>query len=109
MRIRLAAVTAALLAACSGASSTGIEEVSCPPEGTTLTYVNFGEELIANHCSTSGCHDHKSPVLTTQAAIQANAPAILDEAVYTDAMPENHDMLLQDRERLGEWLACGAP
>ena len=108
MRIRFA-VLLAFVSACSGASSTGIEPLSCPTSGTTLTYVNFGEELIANNCTTSGCHDRKQPVLTTQSAIQQHADAILDEAVYTDAMPENHDMLLDDRRRLGEWLACGAP
>ena len=108
MLVRLAAV-AALLSACTGANSTGIEPVSCPPAGTTLTYANFGEELFAANCTTSGCHDRKSPQLTTQAAIQQHASAILDEAVYTDAMPENHDMPLMEREKLGEWLACGAP
>jgi hypothetical protein len=108
MLFRFAALLA-LASACSGASSTGIEPVTCPPAGTTLTYANFGEELFANHCTTSGCHDRKQPVLTTQAAIQQHTAAILDEAVYTDAMPENHDMAFHDRELLGEWLACGAP
>jgi hypothetical protein len=106
--IRLAMI-AVLISACGGANSTGIEPVSCPPTGTTLTYANFGDELIANNCSTMGCHDRKNPVLTTQAAIQQHTAEILDEAVYTDAMPENHDMALMDREKLGEWLACGAP
>jgi hypothetical protein len=107
--VRIAALAAALAAACSGANSTGIEPVSCPPTGTTLTYLNFGEDMIATNCANAGCHDRKAPQLTTQAAIIANKDAILDEAVYTDAMPENHDMLLEDRRKLGEWLACGAP
>jgi hypothetical protein len=108
MGIRLAAL-AVLLSSCTGASSTGIEPISCPPGGTQLTYVNFGEELISSNCTTRGCHDQKSPRLTTQADIKAHASAILDEAVYTDAMPENRDMLLAEREKLGEWLACDAP
>lgn len=95
--------------ACTGASSTGIEPMACPDTGTALTYANFGEELIATNCTTKGCHDRKQPVLTTQSAVQQHASAILDEAVYTDAMPENHDMSLDDRRRLGEWLSCGAP
>ena len=103
------ALVAALLSACTSANSTGIAPVSCPPTGTPLTYENFGDELIANHCTTSGCHDRKSPVLTTQAAVREHTSAILDEAVYTDAMPDNHDMPLMEREKLGEWLACGAP
>ena len=47
--------------------------------------------------------------LTTQADVQRYAASILDEAVYTDAMPEGRDMALATREQLGEWLACGAP
>ncbi|HEY5952222.1 MAG TPA: hypothetical protein VIV40_42280 [Kofleriaceae bacterium] len=108
MLFRLAAAFA-LLSACTGASSTGIEPISCPPTGTTLTYANFGDELIANKCTTSGCHDRQRPNLTTQLAIQQNAANILDQAVYTDAMPRNTDMQLMEREKLGEWLACGAP
>lgn len=106
--VRLA-IAFALVTACTGANSTGIDQVSCPPSGTTLTYVDFGEELFANNCTTSGCHDRKQPVLTTQAAIREHADAILDQAVYTDAMPRNRDMSLTEREKLGEWLACGAP
>ena len=106
MVVRVAALVA-LVSACSSANSTGIAPVSCPPAGTTLTYANFGEELIANHCI--DCHDRESPVLTTQAAILQHASQILDEAVYTDAMPEDRGMPLMERERLGEWLACGAP
>lgn len=110
MGIKIAAVLLLAVSACSGgASSTGIEPLSCPDTGTTLTYANFGEELIANNCTTKGCHDRRQPVLTTQAAIQQHASEILDQAVYTDAMPQNHDMSLDERRRLGEWLVCGAP
>ncbi len=107
MLVRLVLLVS-VLSACTGANSTGIDPVTCPPD-STLTYLNFGEEVIADHCATSGCHDRRDPVLTTQEAIRANASSILDEAVYTDAMPENHDMPLAQRKQLGEWLACGAP
>ena len=80
--------------------------MSCPPE-STLTYANFGEELVANHCLE--CHDNERPTLLTQSTIQTNASKILQEAVYTNAMPEDSDMPLAEREKLGEWLACGAP
>lgn len=93
--------------ACTSASSTGITEVSCP-EGSTLTYASFGSALLADHCLT--CHASKErPVLSTQAQIQANRANILQEAVYTTAMPEEADLALAEREMLGEWLACGAP
>ena len=106
--VRLAMIVA-LFSACTGANSTGIEPVSCPPTGTTLTYANFGDEFFAANCTTSGCHDHEKPVMTAQSVIQQNKSSILQEAVYTDAMPEDHDISLMEREKLGEWLACGAP
>ena len=106
--VRLA-VLAVVVIGCTSTNSTGIDPIECPPTGTMLTYANFGDELFANKCTTRGCHDRQRPVLTTQAAIQTNASAILDEAVYTDAMPRSGSMLLAEREKLGEWLACGAP
>lgn len=48
-------------------------------------------------------------MLTTQADLKAHASTILDVAVYTDAMPESSGMTLTEREKLGEWIACGAP
>ena len=108
MHVRLAFV-AALMSACTGASSTGIDPISCPPTGTTLTYANYGQAFFASTCAKVGCHDRKSPVLTTQAAIQEHTSQLLDEAVYTDAMPQSGTMTIAEREQLGEWLACGAP
>jgi len=101
-----AALLTAVMAACTSASSTGIQAVSCPPD-SSLTYANFGDELFANYCVS--CHDTQSPVLTTQADIKAHAAAILDVAVYTDAMPQSDNMFLAEREKLGEWIACGTP
>jgi hypothetical protein len=90
----------------SGGQPTGISSLSCPP-GSTLTYENFGEEAIASNCLS--CHRSESPRLTSQAEIMAHANAIMEAAVYTDAMPEDADMPLAERQLLGEWLACGAP
>lgn len=96
-----------LLSACtSAASSTGIEPVSCPTD-STLTYANFGQALITSQCMS--CHAKESPKLGTQTNIVSHTRQILDSAVYTDAMPENGDMSLEERQALGEWLACGAP
>lgn len=106
MLVRLATL-AALLSACTSANSTGIQPMQCPPTGTPLTYANFGDELFANYCLS--CHDRTRPEFTTQAAIQQNADKILQAAVYTDAMPQSADMTLTEREKLGEWLSCGAP
>jgi uncharacterized membrane protein len=100
------AIALALCTACSGAQDTGIEPVTCSTE-STLTYENFGKDLIDTNCLE--CHDTRSPRLETLAQIRTQADEILDTAVYTDAMPEENGMPLQQRELLGEWLACGAP
>jgi uncharacterized membrane protein len=96
------------LAACTGgASSTGIAQVSCPTD-STLSYANFGQDFMATNCLS--CHATKErPFLSTQAEVKANASKILQEAVYTDAMPQDSNMDNAEREMLGEWLACGAP
>lgn len=97
-----------LIAGCSGASSTGIDvsTLTCPPD-STLTYENFGQPLFENRCLS--CHDRKRPILETVDQILANRDSILQEAVATTSMPQNEDMPLEERELLGEWLACGAP
>ncbi|NVB83862.1 MAG: hypothetical protein HOV81_36140 [Kofleriaceae bacterium] len=94
------------LAGCTGASSTGITEKPCPTD-STLTYASFGQSFIQDNCLE--CHAHERPILSTQAQVKANASSILEEAVYTDAMPEKGSMSLAEREMLGEWLSCGAP
>jgi uncharacterized membrane protein len=95
------------LSACpSSATSTGIEQLSCSPD-STLTYSNFGQQVIETQCMS--CHDTESPALGTLAQIRSHAPAIMDQAVYTNAMPEEGSMTLEERRLLGEWLACGAP
>ena len=90
-----------------GASSTGIAEsdLSCD---TSLTYANFGQAFISANCSS--CHDGKeSPNLSSQAAVKSNSARILQEAVYTNAMPDGADLSNEERTMLGDWLTCGAP
>jgi uncharacterized membrane protein len=98
-----------VLAACATNSSSGIDpaSITCPPD-STLTYENFGQVLIADQCLS--CHASKqSPTLTTQEAIQSNRQAILKVTVTGTKMPKDASMPLEERELLGEWLACGAP
>lgn len=93
--------------ACTTAQSTGISAVSCPPD-STYTYQTFGQAFMQDNCLS--CHATGArPLLTTQAQIQANATRILDNAVYTDAMPQDGNMAIEDRQALGQWIACGAP
>lgn len=107
MRSKLFIALALTACTTTGSSSTGIDPVSCPT-GSTLTYANFGEALLSSACLT--CHTSRErPRLTTQALVQANAPMILDVAVYTDAMPQDGTLTIAQRRQLGEWLACGAP
>jgi uncharacterized membrane protein len=95
------------LTACTTAQSTGISAVSCAPDNT-LTYASYGQAFIQDNCLS--CHKSKErPYLNTQAQVQANASKILQQAVYTTAMPEDADMAIADRETLDQWLACGAP
>ena len=87
--------------------STGIV-ASCPPEGSTLTYDGFGQFVIEEHCLE--CHSGKeSPRLDTLDEVRRVRQSIIHEAVETSNMPEGSGMTLEQREALGEWLACGAP
>jgi uncharacterized membrane protein len=97
----------AVFGACTSVESTGIDTVSCPTD-STLTYTSFGSSFMTNNCLS--CHQtRESPKLGTQAQVQAHAADILQEAVYTTAMPESSDMTIAERQLLGEWIACGAP
>ncbi|HEU4730012.1 MAG TPA: cytochrome c [Kofleriaceae bacterium] len=98
-----------LVTACASSPSSGIaaSEITCPPD-STLTYENFGSTLIADNCL--ACHAAKQrPTLATQAAVQANKAAIINVAVTGTKMPSNGSMSIDERQMLGEWLACGAP
>jgi len=93
--------------ACTSAQSTGITEASLTCD-SSLTYANFGEAFISTNCGE--CHAGKeSPNLSTQAAVKSNSARILQEAVYTTAMPQNADISNDERTLLGQWLTCGAP
>jgi uncharacterized membrane protein len=107
--LRSLAVSVLFAAACTSASPTGItaQEVACPTD-STLTYASFGESFVRDNCLS--CHAGKdSPNLSTQIAIKQNTTRMLDQAVYTDAMPQDSNMALAERQMLGEWLSCGAP
>ena len=96
----------ALTTACTSSSSTGItsSQITCD---SSLTYANFGESFMQTNCLS--CHASKeNPHLSTQGEVQANASKILDQAVYTDTMPQDSSMANADRVKLGQWLSCGA-
>lgn len=106
----LATLAFASVAACGeDGQATGS---TCPP-GSTLTYASFGQAFMQRNCLS--CHtNQQSPTLTTQAAIQANKADIDRVAAagpngVNTVMPQGGSVSEDDRRKLGEWLACGAP
>jgi uncharacterized membrane protein len=100
---------ALLVAACTSSSSSGIaaQDVVCPTD-STLTYESFGSAFLSDNCLS--CHASKDrPVLTTRGAVAANKDNIVSAAVTSTKMPANGSIGIEERQLLGEWLACGAP
>lgn len=110
MFARAVTVTSLFVFGCSGAaSSTGITsaDLSCTTD-SGITYANTVQQLVSDNCLS--CHGgRESPSLTTQAALVANKDRVLQQAVYSTAMPQSGDMAQTDRIKLGQWLSCGAP
>lgn len=103
----LVALVALSAAACTD-NSTGITEadIACP-QGSTATYANYGAAAMTTWCTS--CHNTRRPLLTTQAQVQAARNQIIEEAVFSSAMPEGRSMSNDERKQLGQWLSCGAP
>jgi hypothetical protein len=98
-----------LPAACSGQNSLGSPTgATCPPS-STLSYDNFGKAFMDNNCNS--CHGDR---FASQQGVQDSAMEI-DRAAASGPngtntyMPKNSDVPDADRQKLGEWLACGAP
>lgn len=99
-------------------AETSLEDYPCPPQGTTLTYDTFGSAFLASNCQT--CHGR--PV-----GERNGAPAGYDFGTIEDVRhyqrrifaraaadnvtmpPGPDDPPAAEREKLAEWLACGAP
>ena len=98
-------------------------ESVCPPT-QTLTYNNFGKNFMEKYCTK--CHDSNKTGEQRQGApsfhdfdtllgIKAVSDHI-DEtsaagpASVNEGMPEdNPKPTLEERQKLGEWIACGMP
>jgi len=105
------------LAACS-LFYTDIEDWDCPSTGTTLTYENFGASFMNAHCQS--CHastavDREGApgefIFDTREQVARHADRIFARsAAENDSMPPGpDDPPLEERMKLAEWLACGAP
>jgi mono/diheme cytochrome c family protein len=109
----LAFSVAGLLAACGQSGQSGQATGSTCPADSALSYENFGQAFIQSNCL--ACHaSREQPTLTSLSAVQAHIGEI-DQAAAAGpnatntTMPEGASVSTEDRTRLGEWLACGAP
>ncbi len=107
----------ALLVGCVDAP-VPIEDYPCPPAGTTLTYESFGEAWLGANCgichSADGGHRHGAPEsyrFDTLDDVRAHEARIFVRAAATNTTmpPGPDDPPAEERDRLAEWLACGAP
>jgi hypothetical protein len=109
--VLLPALFLGLAAACSFGAS--IEQHPCPPGGTNLTYVNFGQGFFTAYCVR--CHGgpggYSSRAFTTLDAIRAEKDRIfINAAADNTSMPPGPDGPPDSaRQELADWLACGAP
>jgi uncharacterized membrane protein len=107
------------LAFCVGCSGpTTLDDWSCPSGGTPLDYQNFGAAFFSKWCNS--CHS-ASPgerqgapedvVLDTQAGVKNWRERIfVRAAANNDSMPPGpNDPPESERDKLADWLACGAP
>lgn len=103
-----------VLAAC-GAEAMPIDEMPCPDEGTDLTFENFGQAFLGEHCNR--CHSEgKSGAprafrFDTVDEVRDHSDRIFIRAAGPNVTmpPGPVDPPLDERDRLAEWLACGAP
>jgi hypothetical protein len=126
-RLAVALVIACMAQACTSESGPvlGPPTGSTCPQGSTLTYANFGQAFMEHYCTK--CH---STALKGHEA-RMGAPVyhdfdvqekVQDFAIHIDrstaagpdsintGMPEDDPKpTLAERYMLGEWLACGAP
>lgn len=94
------------------------EDRPCPDDNR-LSWENFGAALILEHCA--GCHGRAVPEGLRQGApIDAtfddpNSIRDLEARIWARAGDQNDTMppvggpSPEDRDKLGQWLACGAP
>jgi len=118
----LCGATALVLAGC-GESDSGPTGATCP-QGSTLTAQNFGNAFMDQYCTRchsstlTGAARQDAPVgmdFDTLDGVHANAQAIDEEAgsgpkrTNTAMPPNGTSPTTEERQKLSEWLACGAP
>jgi hypothetical protein len=107
----------ALLTAC-GKGETTIDERPCPSGGTALTYENFGRTFLDQYCQV--CHGKagtdRNGAPSGYDFRDVESVRSLKDRIFARAAADNTSMPpgpddppRDERERLAEWLACGAP
>lgn len=90
----------------------------CPPQGTPLTYDNFGAAFMNSYCQS--CHGGSAQdrrgapgdfLFDTREQVARQRERIfVRSAAGNDTMPPGPvDPPPADRDKLADWLACGAP
>ncbi len=106
-------VTAMLTAVVLACGWEDMSSYPCPQGGTTLTYDNFGQTFFAAWCVS--CHGdpngYSSRAFTDVTTIRVQAADIFKNAAEDNqTMPPGPNGPPKDqRDKLAEWLACGAP
>jgi uncharacterized membrane protein len=117
VRRRLALAAAALFATSCGMYET-LDEHPCPPGGTDLTYADFAAPFFDRQCQS--CHASDATdregapgefAFDTHEQVKRHAERIYVRAAGpNDSMPPGpDDPERSERDKLADWLACGAP
>jgi len=119
-RLHLAGIVAlaVLLGESACKTETTLADYPCPPGGTTLTYDTFGAAFLGQSCQT--CHGQTDGArkgapdgydFGTLAAVRAQKERIFARAAADNVTmpPGPTDPPAAEREKLAQWLACGAP
>ncbi len=121
---RLLALWLALPIACDGGEDEGTPSGAMCPDDSTLTWDSFGQKFFADYCTR--CHSSELTGAQRQGAPNDHnfdsVEAVRAEIDHTDeeaaagpdavntSMPIGGPTPTEDeRMKLGEWLACGAP
>jgi uncharacterized membrane protein len=115
-----AAAALLILVGCGGGQATG---TTCPPD-STLTYQDFGQTFMGTYClrchneALTGAARKNAPTdvnFNTVEQIRGESKNIDNQAgasatVTNEGMPPDGEKpSVDDRRKLSEWLACGAP
>ncbi len=113
-----------VVAACGPETVFGPPTESVCPDGSTITYDNFGKNFMTKYCTR--CHSSELTGADRQGApsfhdfdtlygIRAVSDHV-DEttaagpaATNTGMPPDKPAPTLDERKQLGEWIACGLP